>query len=261
MKKLIRWWRGKPRPVRVLCNLLLIALLVLLVWVFRDYPTLTAEQAYRQACAREMIEPGEIIATVQGNWSSRYGGCYIGYERLLAAKNEEGVILCSYREGNNGFFPELGGTVERLRYREAGENVTLMTVRSNGSFWDSDTYVEVPLVLFDEVPKAVRAELDLYLHTSGESNGTPFDEEYEYHLESTRKQSGLFEFCIQAGDGENELGVEAIALRSLCFLFDDFASDYTDYPAAVRLYDRNDVLIYEEELLLRSVAAEAHDKE
>lgn len=256
MKKL-RAWCGVPRPVRILRNLLLVVILVGLIWLFKDCPALTVEQAYRRACTRELIEPGEVIATVQGNWSNRNGGYYFGYDRLLAAKNKEGVILCGYKEGRLGYFPEIGGEVGILHYRETGDNVTLITLRSNGWFSERDTYVEVPLVLFDEVPKAVRAELDLYLDTSGVSNGTPFEGAYEYHLESTRKQSGLFEFCIQTGDGENEIGPEAHALSSFCWLFDDFNSD-TGYPASVQLYDRNDVLIYEEELLVQSVAAEAH---
>ena len=103
----------------------------------------------------------------------------------------------------------------------------------------------------------MRAELDLYLHTSGTSNGVPFEGKYEYHLESTRKQSGLFEFCIQTGDGENEIGSEAFALSSFCRLFNDYSSD-TGYPASVRLYDRGGALIYEEELLVQSVAVQAH---
>ncbi len=259
MKKLIVWWRGAPRPVRVLRNLLLIAVLVFLIWLFRDCPTLTVEQAYRRACAQELIEPGVVITTMQGDWSSRYSRTYFGYDGILAAKSDHGVILYGYqrRGGTGQIFPRLGIARDILYYHEGRKTVSLITLRSNGWFSEHDSYVEVPLVLFDEVPKAVRAELDLYLDTSDVSNGTPFEGVYEYHLESTRKQSGLFEFCIQTGDGENEIGAEAHALSSFCWLFDDFSSD-TGYPASVRLYDRNDMLIYEENLLVQSVAAEAH---
>ena len=259
MKKLRAWWCGVPRPVRILRNLLLVVILVGLIWLFRGCPALTVEQAYRRACARNLIEPGEIITTMQGDWSSRYSRTYFGYDGILAAKSDHGVILYGYqrRHSTGQIFPRFGIARDTLYYREGRKTVSVMTLRSNGWFSEHDSYVEVPLVLFDEVPKAVRAELDLYLDTSGVSNGTPFEGEYEYHLESTRKQSGLFEFCIQTGDGENEIGPEAHALSSFCWMFNDYNS-YTSYPASVRLYDRNDVLIYEEDLLVQSVAAQAH---
>lgn len=248
MKSVITWWQGIPRPARVLCNVLLIAVLAGLVWLFRDCPSLTVEQAYRRAAVSEMIEPGEIVGCVELDLGDFF------YDRLLMAESTEGVMLFYYKEAGFTRFDNDWST--KLVYRDKGECVTLM-VLSPTPLMPESWKIDIPIILFDEVPKAVRAELDLHL-TVEQYN---LDKTYEYHLEARRKQGGYFEFHLMAGNEETQLGTEAYALQNLCELYDYDSNSVAGYPAAVRLYDSRDELIYEEEMILRSLAAAAHANE
>lgn len=255
MRKAISWWRSIPRPVRIVRNLLLAAVLLCLFYLFRDCPNLTVEQAYRRAAERELVEPGEMLGMVQAEKSSLLDGTIFDFDYIVVAENSEGVILYGYRENDIGFFSKAGATHGKFSYREKSEQVTLMAAPTSFVIQEENQYIELPVILFDECPKAVRAELDLYLNAENDS----IEETYEYHLDARREQSGFFEFRIMVGDGKNEIGKEAYALETLCDLFDDWGNQRTAaYPAVVRLYDQRNELIYERELTLQSLAAAAH---
>lgn len=263
MRRAITWWRNVPRPVRILSNLLLVVFLFLAVYLFRGCPNLTAEQAYRRAAAAEMVEPGEILGTVLGepymeSRATSLGDSFIQrnyYYKLIVAENSEGVMLYKYREKDLGFFVWKPNAVESFSYRKKGEHVTLVASQDQWTPYETNYYIEFPVILFDDFPKAVRAELDLYMDTKNYG----IEETYEYHLESQRKQSGFFEFRITAGDGSSFVGKEAYALNNLQQVFNEWnIGDVNSYPAAVRLYDSRDELIYEEEMVLQSLASEAH---
>ena len=51
---------------------------------------------------------------------------------------------------------------------------------------------------------------------------------------------------------------EGFAIAQLSRLYWDTGGRANEYPAVVRLYDRNDALIYEETLFFRSSFGEAH---
>lgn len=263
MRRMFTWWRGVPRPARVCGNFLLLAVLLLVIYLFRGCPNLTAEQAYRRAAAAEMVEPGEILGTVLGEpnlerRSTSLGDSFVqrNYDyKLIVAENREGVVLYRYREKDIGFFTWPPNAVEDLSYRKKGEHVTLLVPESRWPLHETDYYIEFPVILFDEFPKAVRAELDLYL----DAKNYNIEETYEYHLEAQRKQSGFFEFRITVGDGRNFVGEEAYALNNLSQIFNEWNKAGVDsYPAVVCLYDSRDELIYEEELLLQPLAAAVH---
>lgn len=176
----------------------------------------------------------------------------MSYDRLLAAETDEGVVLYCYRQANLGFFQ--GNTFSsmegNLTYRKKGETVTVMAAPCHFLFSDKSEHIEFPVILFDACPKAARAELDLYLEYG--------DDGYSYQLEARREQGGFFTFWLVGDNGGRELGMEVFALNELCRLYTDGFGYGSGYPAAVRLYDTKDELIYEEELTLRSIAAQAH---
>ncbi|MGM9606245.1 MAG: hypothetical protein ACI3XJ_01930 [Oscillospiraceae bacterium] len=247
MRKFLAWRRGIPRPVRIVCNIVLAVVLLCLFYVFRGCPDMTAEQAYRRAAARNLVGPGEILGVIPVD-------DILGYDRLLAAETDEGVILYGYTQANLGFFPSKHVTSEEgnLVYREKGETVTVMAAPSVLIRAYSGK-LEIPVILFDQCPKAARAELDLVLSAENYGGGA-----YSYHLEAQREQGGFFTFWLTTGENGEESKMEVYALDNLCKLYRDMFGNSGSYPAAVRLYDQRDELIYEEELTLRSAAGEAH---
>lgn len=250
MKKLTARNRRIPRRVRIGRNLLLAVVLFSLFYIFAGCPDMTAEQGYQRALRRRLLGPGEVVGVLNVDVNG-------GYDRLLLGETEEGVTLYCYRHENLGFlkgrtFSSWEGT---LVYREKGETVTAMAAPGV----DCTTYQEeihVPVILFDKCPKAVRAELDVCL--TGTYNSQNY--EFAYSLESKRKAGGYFAFDLAAQGNKQAYWTEGFAIEQLSRLYWDTGGRANEYPAVVRLYDRNDALIYKETLFLRSAMSEAHAK-
>lgn len=239
--------KGRKKGIRIVRNLLLAAVLFCLFYIFAGCPDMTAEQAYRREMQRRMLGPGEVIGTVNVDIN--------GYDRLLLGETEEGVTLYCYEQANLGLikgntFSSWEGT---LTYREKGETVTLLAAPGVNAWRDE---IHLPLVLFDECPKAVRAELDVCIEDEYDSQKYTF----RYSLSAERKFGGYFVFDLYA-ENEDETGgswVEGCFIEWVSDLYADSFTRSGQYPATVRLYDEKDSLIYEEELFLRSAAGEAH---
>lgn len=175
MKKLIAWYRRIPRRVRIVRNLLLAAVLLCLFYIFAGCPDMTAEQGYQRALRRRLLGPGEVVGILNVDVNG-------GYNRLLLGETEKGVTLYCYRHENLGFlkghtFSSWEGT---LVYREKGETVTAMAAPGvNCTTYQEE--IHVPVILFDECPKAVRAELDVCL------TGTYDFEDYEFAYSRKRR--------------------------------------------------------------------------
>lgn len=249
MKRLFGWWQRVPRLAHIGCNLLLIAVLLAASYLFRGCPPLSVEHAYRRAAAQEMVDAGEILGVVQGE--IYFNGGNTKHYRLAAAKNDAGVMLYSFRSEDIGFFKRRADAAESFTYGDRTGVVTLLADQASWYISESDRYAELPIILFDEVPQAVRAELDLYV----DIGYWGYDEVYEYHLTAQREQAGFFEFRIAAGDvlERQSVGIEAYALNTIQWIFKPLQSRNVDsFPAVVRLYDREDRLIYEEEMIVGS---------
>lgn len=240
--------KGKKKGVRIVRNLLLAAVLFCLFYILAGCPDMTAEQAYRREMQRHLLGPGEVIGTVNVDIN--------GYDRLLLGETEEGVTLYCYEQANLGLikgntFSSWEGT---LTYREKGEVVTLLAAPGADAWRDE---IHLPLILFDECPRAVRAELDVCIKDEYDSQ----EYEFRYSLSAERKFGGYFVFDLYAKNGTGREGwnwTEGFFIEQVSRLYADGFTRSGQYPATVRLYDEKDTLIYEEELFLRSAAGEAH---
>lgn len=249
MRRLKAWRKAIPRPVRIVCNLVLAVILFALFYIFRGSPDMTVEQAYRRAEARNMVGPGEILGVLDG---FEFGW----YEQLLLAETEEGVIQYCFTEENLGFafwsrsFSSYEGT---LIYREKQGPVSIMA--ASGIFVlasdDEDVNFSWPIILFDDCPKAVRAEIELRL--TGEYNFSEYD--YSYQLNARREVGGYFEFELATTGGGTK---EAYAIAQVCELYGEYGGRGDSIPVTVRLYDQNDEVIYNGEVLLQSDSDAAH---
>lgn len=245
MRKLKAWRRAVPRPARIAGNLLLAAVLLCLFYVFCGCPDLTAEQAYRRAEERNLIGPGEILGILNVDISG-------GYDRLLLAKTDAGVVQFCYRQENLGVWK--GHTFSsyegNLIYREKEGVVTLMAATGE-KFWSDQEEKALPLILFDDCPKAVRAQLDL--HLIGEYNSSDYD--FTYHLDAQRAAGGYFVFDLISNSGTEK---ENYAISQVSRLYEESGGAGEEIPVTARLYGQLDELIYEGDVKLRSAAAEAH---
>lgn len=248
------WWsqfRSRfPRPVRSMANLLLAMALLFLLYAYNGSPDANLIQAFRREEERNLIGPGNILGTVAVDES-------IGYDRLLLAETADGVILYCYNDGNFSILGKrrqssLEGT---MVYREKGEHVTVMAAPSYyvHGFYDD---VALPVILFDSYPQAVRAELDLYLNAHNLGLG-----ESIWNVEARRENSGYFLFELMADSGDQiQFETDAAAISNLGKMFESGAGFSDGFPAAVRLYDKADNLILEEDFTVHSDGSAAHAK-
>ena len=249
------WWNGFrnrfPRPVRIAANLLLAAVLLFLIYTYNGSPDANLIQAFRREEERNLIGPGNILGSV----AMENPG--LGYDSLLLAETDEGVILYTYNENGFSIFSDkqYSSNEGRMIYREKGEHVTVMAPPGH-LLLEYKKGFSHPVILFDDCPRAARAELDLYLNTSGYG-----DAEVTWNVAAQREHSGYFVFTLASGaDDAEQLEHEVLSIHCLHRMFEGDGSFSEGFPATVRLYDRADNLILEEDFTVHSKGSAAHAK-
>ena len=243
------FWKRLTRPVKVL--ILLIGSLVtsFLLYIFIGAPPLSDEQRYRRTEKAHLVGPAEILDIIE--LTPLYES---SYEYMLIADTKDAVIMYLWNTQRN--------PSERLVYREKMGDVTVYAAPTAiwYELWERRPEIELPILLFDNYPQAVRAELDLTLSADKYGDYT-FTKDYA--LEAQRKKTGYFCFYIQASDYSSSGDDEGAVLSS----FSSFTSHYeisesidirTAIPAMVRLYDSKNNLIHEETVMIRKPSAQAH---
>ena len=244
MRKLKAWASDLPRPAVILVNLIVIAALLVLRYVFAGTPARSIEQAYRRAERGNLVGPAEILDTIPVDMR--------GYDRLLIADDGDGVILYTALSGNGS-----SGENGMLVYREKAGGVTVVPAPAEALTF-TGTDASLPVIVFDEYPEAIRAELDLTLHET--DTGADVPGALEFHLQAERETEGYFRFEV-SWSGEARFGKEVQMINDLGRLSTHNTSLSCAYPAAVRLFDAQNVMIYEQTLMLRTRAGYAHAPE
>ena len=220
------------RKTRVISNLLGIVLLLILLLVFSQSPALTAKGQFRRAEKANFVGPATVLDTVSLDYDT--------YDSLLLATGEQGVSIFRYDKNDlkrNDFI-----------YREKMGNTTVLAI-PNQSFISFETLfsANVPIVVFDSYPEAVRSELSITL-----TDGEAFQK--EYHLTATRNGNGYFLFMLSVGSAK-PLGREGLAMALLTQISDDTlrnAIGKITVPATVRYYNAADMLICEDTVIICS---------
>ena len=262
MRKLKNFWLNIPRSVRAIGNLLLAFILAATFYVCTGAPTLTERQAFRRAEKANQVGPSTILLDAD---TENYD-----FEHLILAETEQGVITYASSNTWNPVFC----------YHEKTGDVTVVTGPGSPFGWGYSYYaLSLPVFVVDDVPDAVRAELELdivgtyVINLNGERLEIPVD--HHYALESVREADGFFECFIElpfldqfdsyGRSTDAEHGADGYALDLLAETFSD-KSYYYEYTlprknasitAAVRLYDKSDTLIAERDLVLRQMLPES----
>lgn len=228
------------RRKRVILNICAIVITAFLYYLFSGCPAFNVTMQYRLEEKANLVGPAQILDDIPLTGSS--------YDRLLLADDGDGVILYVYNAASidNGFFI----------YREKQGELTVLAAPTIDLYGPLYKNINLPVMLFDNHPEAVYAELDLELSSDYNDKTSP----KSYHLTSTRKKEGYFLFHIEA-TSSNELEAEGEALGILSQLTHPFYSSSRvriAFPATVRLYDDKGGLIMEQAMTLRSLAGEVH---
>jgi len=253
MKSIKRCWLNIPRRIRIAVNLLLILLLGFGVYVFTGCPAFTPEQRYRRLEKAHMVGPARIIDNIEL--------VPYNYLNLILADDGDGVIMYLYADIHYG--------TEAFYYREKTGDLTVLAAPNLEHFTAQNYEADLPVFLFDNYPKAQRAQLQFTL--SETLNDVYFEK--EYILDSVREEAGLFRFNIHAESEDwyiddygqvhgTPLGAEGAALEQfsrMCGYDDSF--NLRPQIVTVRLWDARDDLILEEEILVHCAAGQAHEEQ
>lgn len=227
---------------------LLTVVVCILIYFALGSPVFTAEQAFRKEEARHLLGPATILGTESID-CLHYG---YNYNTLLVAKTDHGSILYCTRLNRE----------EALYYRENNGDLAIMALPNGGIAWRYEEPRQLNVILFDDYPDAVRAELEMIIDIDTHIPGGIY---YHYQLTAQRQNQGYFRF-VHTIYGSDYMDNDHIAMKILTDITSNTNTDefyYWQYsiPATVRLYDQNDNLIVEKTLDLRSIGAEELEKQ
>lgn len=253
MKQIKGLWGNIPRKIRAGINVLLILFLLLIIYIGMGSPVFTLQQRFRRAEKAYLVGPGEIVDHTQ--W-----GLYSEFTDMLVAETEYGVMFYGYWDQK---FPL--EDCEVFSYREKTGKLTFLAPPSLGFSWSFQDFGRIiPLYLFDDYPEAVRAEASVRARGTHQVNDTktPFD--MCFAVSADRFSDGVFRFLLELESGQPLKLAAAQMLTEISTTAESWpyctTSAFYKEPHAditIRLYDEDNNLIVEEELVLRTVAAEA----
>lgn len=238
-----------PRKLQVLINIFLIALLLLGLYVFQGCPCFSAEQAYRRLEKANSVGPAQILGYENAS------GLYT--TEIVVAETKEGVILSQ-------IYPQSDITYAATSffYIEKQGDITVTPAPRDLYMQIDKEQLCLTMLVFDEYPQAVRAELDFSVFwDSGTDPEFAWDENAEpiihyrqsYSLKANRENDRYFRFDLPFAYNKYEVDPPAEAIFQLSQVFyypADWKIPENAYPVAVRLYDAEDNLIIEKNMQL-----------
>ena len=227
--------RTLTKKQRLLRNLMVLALLVgLMDFLIADF-FLMPENQFRREERGNLVGPSTILGQEEIDLGP--------FQDMILAETEECVILWLYSE-------DIGRT--QFICRDKYDENMLIAPPGVGGFVFLTDELHLPIVLFDQVPKAVRAEISFTLREFYDEK----DFEKSYLLEAQRSTRGYFLFTLDAEGQWPGLGAEGVALTTLA----NISSNRDTYvsrsiPVEVRFYDITGALIETDTITIVSEAA------
>ena len=242
-------WKKLSRPVKVLILLVGFLATSLLLYIFVGTPPLSDEHRYRRAEKANLVGPAEILDILELEPVNMHNSC----DRMIIADTGDAVIMYLWHTQED--------YLEYLVYREKMGDITVYAAPCARGIdtWELADEIKLPVLLFDNFPQAVRAELDLTLWADRDDD---FTFSKDYALEARREKPGYFCFYIYASDFTRSDDDEGAVLASFSKFTSGETSNsispMTEIPATVRLFDADGRLIHEETVSIRHVSGEAH---
>ena len=145
----MKLWKKLPRTLRGLVWMLLSLAAAVAIYTFLGAPVFSLEAQLRRAERAAMVGPGKILGQV--DLEEGFGS----YGKMLLAETPEGVIFFGY----DHYFSE----APELVYREKTGDLTLLCAPWPNENREQQTTAFLPVVLFTDEARAVRAEAELTL--------------------------------------------------------------------------------------------------
>ena len=238
MKNIRRYWQESSKKLRILLNLLLIAILIFALYTFISAPSFTREIQFRRTEKANLVGPSTILGDMEGTFSE--------YDLLTLADDRTGVII--YAQDSRG------RQETQLIWRKKTGPVTVLAAPDPTPYDGTVQEKMLTVLAFDSYPQAVRAEMELTLNASYYGTYS----EKTYYLSSQREIPGVFRFDLHIHNSKG-IGAEGYALHILMMISGSSGQNFIDscFPVTVRFYDASDSLIGEETTFIMSVAAQA----
>ena len=230
--------KHKPsRKLQVVVNLLLISALLYGLYVFLGCPSFSLEQEYRRMEKANHVGPATILGVEAVNgW---------GTPQIVLADDGKSVILASITRPNDRFYQ-----ANNMFYFQKTGDITIAAAPQDLHFSYGEKENGLTLIIFDEYPQAVRAQLDFELYWS---RGSDPDYHKQYTLYANREAEGYFRLDLQFTYDKFREDPQYEAILQWNSLW-NYPTDWTPpadaYPATVRLYDANDKIIVEKKMQL-----------
>lgn len=227
--------QSASKKLRLLRNLLILILLLgLMDFLTADF-FLIPEHQFRREERGNLVGPSTILGKEQIELGP--------FQGMIVAETGQTVILWLYGE-------DIGRT--QFICRNKYDDNMLIAPPGTGGFSLVIDEIHLPIVLIDNTPRAVRAEIVFTLREIWDGQ----DFEKAYHLEAQRDQHGYFLFTLDAEGQWPGLGAEGAALNTLT----NISSNRDTYisrsiPVEIRFYDITGELIVTDTVAIVSEAA------
>ena len=176
MGKLKTFWQQRPAKLRAICNLVAIALCLVLIYFFLGSPAFSVTDAFRRAEKASFLDKAEILARIRTEG--------LPYSHMILAKQNNGAVIYTYKHRNN--------EATKLIYTEKSGSLVLLAAPGTEDLAIA-RFAKIPLVLFDSTPEAVTAQVELTL--SGVYKEEPCQN--TYLLTAQREYESLFLFTLE----------------------------------------------------------------
>lgn len=241
-----------PRPLKVLLYFCGILCLSFLIYIFIGAPAFSVEHRYRRAERANLVGPAEILDIIELSPVLDET-----YDRMVIADVDDAVIL--YMCDTSNWKPD------KLAYRQKQGKVTVFAAPYIPIIHHNDHEFEIPIILFDDFPQAVHAQIELELYSIQDTHAIPHTAlPQKFFGEADRKKSGYFCFYIKSPDfswfGPGKESEEP-TLATLCKLTEKSfyrVDPNIILPVTVKLFDSKNQLVYEETVLIRDIVGDAH---
>lgn len=228
-----------PPKVQVTVNVLLILVMPLLIYMFIGAPALSIEHGFRRAEKENLVGPGEIlgIEEISGAFASH----------LAVGKTQEGVLLYTHNHRDLNPVDPLTYWERRGDVMVRGINTILMSITPP----DGD---DLQMVVFDNHPQAVRAEVEAELFWENRETGKQY--RYSFTLTGERKNQGYILVSCNVEwpsyQGSNPEHPKNAAIQNFVNHSgnESYRAPAGEFPAAVRLYGEDGQLVHEEDVFL-----------
>lgn len=231
MKKLRSKLPRLKKGQRLARNLLIILFLGLYLLVAADFPTNSAERAFRRLEKSWLVGPSEILNIYD---------CNYGREKIVVAEYEGDILLGRIMERTTG----LEGT-SLIFNRGPEEGVMLLPLPEQLGTYEEG--YRTALLIFDDFPQAVRCEVTVGMQESWTINGAgPYDFDREYTMSADRGEDGMFLLYLEEQAAKGTWAhIEYLMFERLREMSQQFGSSSYSFPATVRLYGESGELIAE----------------